>query len=159
MLFGSRRREAKYLSSGITSLRGLMTAYGFKYSSGTTATSSGGAFANGFFRRGTLEIGLVVRNGDELGCPNYTTGDGYAGHEDLIWALGSAGTEALVPAKPHAGVFVGPLSYVNREGGDAFAALGLDLERIILPSLGRSESEFYDSLARAVKKGQSEIGL
>lgn len=111
--------------------------------------SSGGSFAVGFFRRGPLEIGLIVRNRNELGCPNYFAGKGYAGHDDMIWALGADGKEQLV-----AGEW---LSFQARSGGDAFDALRHDLENIILPALDDSEVQFLESLAHACERGAFEL--
>lgn len=41
------------------------------------------------------------------------------------------------------------LAYQARDGGDPFAALQADLEEFVLPALGASERNFFESLARA----------
>ncbi len=140
--YGSTERIT--LERGVEKLRDLLSARGFEYSSGDEAVSSGGAFAVGVFRRGALEIGLIVRHGIELGCPNYSVGRGYAGHSSLVWALGAEGKEQLVAGKV--------VSFQAREGGDAFEALRHDLESIVLPALDASEALFLEALARAVNK-------
>lgn len=134
------RPESEFLSAGIEKLRPLLKANGFRYEPGTDGSSSGGSFATGSFRRGDLEIGLIVRNQRELGCPNYSVGDGYAGHEDLLWALGRDGG-ALVPSSF--------FTYAARGDGDSFDALEVDLRDVILPALRDSELEFGKAVARA----------
>lgn len=102
--------------------------------------SSGGAFATVVFRRTPLELGIIVR-GVVLGCPNYSVGSGYVGHDGLIEALGRAGDEQLI-----AGV---GLSFRARDGGDPVDALCTDLKRIILPVLDASEDDFRAAIAAA----------
>jgi len=86
-----------------------MKEAGFRYEPGDGGNSSGGSFASAAFRRGDLEIGLIVRGQGELGCPNYSRGKGYAGHEDVFGALGHEGEERLVLS--------GFISYADRDGG------------------------------------------
>lgn len=81
--------ERILLEDGLQAIRSLLESRGFKYSTGSEAVSSAGPFATGTFQRGSLQIGFIVRNGDALGCPNYTDGHGYVGHTDLAWALGA----------------------------------------------------------------------
>jgi hypothetical protein len=113
--------------------------------------SSGGPFAVAFFRRGRLEIGLIVRHRMALGCPNYSAGAGYAGHDDLVWALGATGKEQLV-----AGEW---LSFKARDCNDPFDALRHDLESIVLSALDESEVQFLASLQRAVDRARASLGL
>jgi hypothetical protein len=61
--------ERATLTAGIEKLRPSLGARRFEYSAGDDAVSSGGSFAVGFFRRGPLEIGLIVRNRTELKSP------------------------------------------------------------------------------------------
>ena len=102
--------EQSFLETGVARLLPLMATRGFMYEGGEQAVSSGGPFATGFFRRGKLEIGLIIRNKNQFGCPNYSEGRGYAGHEDLFWALGHDRELNLIP-----GDF---FSYKARKGGD-----------------------------------------
>ncbi|MFN8177509.1 MAG: hypothetical protein U0167_06265 [bacterium] len=111
--------------------------------------SSGGAFAAGWFRRGDLEIGLIVRDRCQLGCPNYSEGRGHAGHHDLFWALGRDGEARLVP-----GAF---LSCASRDGGDPFLALETDLIDVILPALESSEPDFRNAIARAHERFETRL--
>jgi len=147
--FGTAERAT--LEAGIERVRAALGARGFEYSRGDQAVSSGGPFAVGFFRRGNLEIGLIVRDSVALGGPNYSVGRGYAGHHHLIWALGAEGTEQLVAGDS--------VSFKARTGGDAFEAFRHDLESIVLPALDASEARFLVSLGRAVDKARAEIGL
>ena len=141
--------ERANLKRGFERLQLLLGAHGFVYYPGDQSVSSGGPFATGHFRRGEFEIGLIVRNNDQLGCPNYSEGHGYAGHDDLFWALGRQGEAQLVP-----GEFV---SYIAKDGGDSFTALEYDLKHVILPALERSPTEFSGAFARAHKKFQDSL--
>ncbi len=147
--FGKAERAT--LDAGVEKLRPGLSSRGFEYSMGDQAVSSGGPFAVGFFRRGMLEIGLIVRDRIALGCPNYSSGHGSAGHHHLIWALGAEGKEHLAPGKW--------LSFEARTGGDPFEALRHDLEAIVLPALDESEAQFLASLGRAIDKARVELGL
>lgn len=132
-----------FFERGIAAVRGTFAERGFKYLPGTRATASAGPFATGSFRKADLEIGLIVRNTNQLGCPNYSVGRGCAGHEDVMWALGHAGSEQLV-AGQH-------LEFVARNGGDPFTALAADLETFIFPAFDRSEQDFHRIVDAAVK--------
>jgi hypothetical protein len=144
-----RNNERLFLEAGVAKLKPLFTSHGFEYSSGDQAVSSGGPFATGFFRRDKLEIGLIVRDGNRLGCPNYSEGHGYASHGDVFWALGRAGEARLVPADF--------LFYKARDGGDSFDALQQDFEQVILPALQHSPDGFSAAIARAHRKFQNEL--
>lgn len=136
------KSERQSLDVGLRDLRPMLEQRGFVYTPGAQATSSGGPFAVATFLRGSLEIGLIVRNGNELGCPNYSDGSGYVGHDDLLWALDAADTAHLVP-----GDF---LAYRARDGGDPFEALRADFEQVVLPALDVSEDAFRHALGRAL---------
>jgi hypothetical protein len=139
-----------FFERGIAGLRGRFATRGFTYLPGTHGISSGGRFTNATFRRAVLEIGLVARDGNQLGCPNYSVGNGYAGHTAVIWALGGAGTEELI---------AGPgLTFVARNGVDPFAAFVADLDTLILPAFDRSEQAFHGIVAAAVQHVRDERG-
>ena len=133
--------ELQFLKEGVARLLPLMEEHGFVFHPGPMGRSSGGPFATGFFRRNSLEIGLIVRDTRSLGCPSYSSGKGYAGHDDVIWALGRDGEGHLVEGEY--------LEYVDRKGGYAFDALEADLRCLILPALRESEGEFLDAIAAA----------
>lgn len=143
--------ERAVLDAGAERLLASLSAHGLKYSRGDQGVSSGGPFAVGFFRRGALEIGLIIRSGNELGCPNYSAGRGYAGHGDLMYVLGVAGREELVEDSRWA--------FKERDGGDPFEALRHDLESILLPALASSETQFLAALGRGVERSLACIGL
>ena len=147
----ARKSEADVLSSGVALLSPQFEQRRFAYVAGDVATSSGGPFAAGFFRRDDIEVGLIVRNRHELGCPNYSVSKGYAGHTELVSTLGRAGEEQLIHG--------GGLKYVARHGGDPFIALQNDLESIVLAALDRSEEAFRESLALAVKLAHARLGF
>jgi hypothetical protein len=128
----------------------LLIDRGFTKPAPEAGHSSGGAFQAATFRRGALEVGLVVRNGNALGCPNYSYGAGYVGHEDVIAALGRLGEERLVPGQY--------LAYKARDGGDPFDALYFDLREIILPVLDRSEDDFRLAIDKALRQLRERRG-
>jgi hypothetical protein len=143
--------ELTSLNAGLEKLRPLLSSDHFQLNHGNDGISSGGSFAVAFFRRGILEISLIVRNKTELGCPNYSEGNGYAGHNDLISALGHEGREQLVAG--------GGTSYVAKGGGDPFDALRSDLEQFVLPPFRASENGFNIALAQAVQKFHKKLGF
>ena len=145
--------ERRALDAGIAHLKPLLEGHGFRFSRGGDGVSSGGSFAVGRFVRSPLEIGLIVRNKGELGCPNYSRGSGFAGHEDLFAELGYSGQELLVRASDEPG----HLAYVGKDGRAPFEALHADLERVVLPALHRSDHDFLGALDRAVARHQERL--
>jgi hypothetical protein len=136
--------EQSTLGACVATIAPLLLAEGFAYLPAEAASSSAGPFAAGVFRRGEFEIGLVVRTGKQLGCPNYSYGTNYIGHEDLMDELDAPGMAELVP---------GPeLSYVARHGGDPFNALRTDLERVVLPALRADEANLRVSFDNALNR-------
>lgn len=138
--------ERETLERGISLIDELLLAHGFKrYSGDHDGVSSGGRFATCEYRRRDLRLELVVRSKTGLGCPNYSEGNGYAGHSDVIKHLGCSGVERLI------GEEYG--RFRDRHGGDPFDAFKHDLERILLPALKASKSAFRD----AIRKTQEEF--
>jgi len=107
---------------------------GFTFAEGEGAVSSGGPFTNGFFVRGPLRIGLIVR-GETLGLPVYETNKHNAGHDDIVRFLGHA-DDALLRWDPKA------FRAFASDGSDPIAAFVHDLSRIILPALRTSPDAF-----------------
>src|SRR5262245_22389401 len=149
--------EHATLIQGIERIRSVLEDRRFQYVPGDKGVSSSGPFAVGFFRRtvgflrrDVLEIALIVRFGNQLGCPNYSDGRGHAGHEDLVWAI-----DAAAHARLEAGEF---LSCRSKLGGDPFDALKADLVEVVLPALDASETKFRKALRRAVHKGRRGTG-
>ena len=140
--------ESKILRAGVAKLTPALGRSGFHVDWGDEGVSSGGSFATCFFRKGAVEIGLIVRAPGELGCPNYSIGDGYAGHGDLLWALGHAGEGKLV-----SGDF---LSYHAVDGGDPFDALLHDLITFVLAAYA-SPGHLENAITRAHKKGMDAL--
>jgi hypothetical protein len=143
--------ERHTLQAGVREIEPLLAAHGFAGVGGDDGVSSGGSYATSLFRRGELEIGLIVRQKIELGCPSYTEGQGYAGHNDLIRRLGCEGLEELVE-----GEF---LSWKSKSGGSPFVALKADLERIVLPALVKSEADFRRALREAHGDFMRTLGI
>jgi hypothetical protein len=140
--------ESVALSAGVAKLLPLLDGNGFQYQAGDIAIAHE-AFATGVFRRNVLEISLIVRHGSGLGCPNYSVGQGFAGHEDLFSALGHANRAHLVKGDFPA--------YRARDGGDPFVALEDDLRRIVLPALQASERDFHTAVGRAHARFQNRL--
>jgi hypothetical protein len=143
--------EAEFLAKGVESVRDLFESRGFAYCPEAAGTSSGGPFASAHFRRDDLDIGLIVRERRRLGCPNYSLGKGFAGHESLARALGVGGQEELVEGKH--------LEFQSRIGRDPFLALRSDLANLFLPVLDRSEQDFRAAIARAVQEFHLSLGF
>jgi hypothetical protein len=142
MDYGAIEREI--MNSGVEQIRPYLEARQFEYSSGEQGVASAGPFAVASFRRRCLQLGLIVRQGSGLGCPNYSDGTFYVGHHDLIASLNADGREKLVEG-------TWP-SFTARHGGDAFEALRDDLDSIILPALDVSEATFIELLGRAYER-------
>ena len=145
--------ERQALHEGVERLKALLELHGFRLARGGGGFSSGGPFAVARFIRGSLELGLIVRDNGQLGCPNYSTGSGFAGHGDLFAELGYGGQELLVRAS--AEPF--DLAYVSRDGSKPFDALYQDLAVVVLPALDRSEEAFLTALDRAVARHQQRL--
>jgi len=141
--------EYSTLNAVIASIWPLLEPRGFHFTR-DDGTASNGTFANVTFRRADFEFGLIVRHGDKLGCPNYSYGGGYVGHDDVIRQLGRSGDEALIPNDS--------TEYRARNGGNAIDALRADLERFILPALDTSEHDFADTIHRALEHARAERG-
>ena len=140
------------MEGGIELIQELLRSYGFeRYPSDDDGVSSGGRYAACESRREDLALGLIVRHEGKLGCPNYSEGNGYAGHQEVIRHLGRAGSERLV-----AGEF---LSFEDRLGGDPFDALMYDLEQVLLPILQASESEFRGAIRAAHLEFMRSLGV
>jgi hypothetical protein len=141
--------EQQTMNAGVAKLMPLFSAHGFILASSDTGISSGGRFATATFRKGNLQIGLIVRFGSELGCPNYSERNGYADHGGLISTIDPGAEPRLVPN--------GPISYRAVDSGDPFDALMDDLEQTILPALKRDPAGFSMSLAQAHGRFQRQL--
>jgi hypothetical protein len=140
-------RESAFLNAGVAKLTPLLAEHGFTYKPGDTGSASGGPFATGTFWRGNLEIGLIVRSRNKLGCPSYSEGRGYAGHDDLLKVLGVA-NPALIPSEF-------PV-FIAANKGDPFDALAVDLQRVLL-MLRNSEIDFRSAIAAAHQMFQDKL--
>jgi hypothetical protein len=149
ILFGLKRNRAA-LEAGVRTVEGPLVDLGFSYEPDVAGTSSRGSFATGRFRRGNIEIGLIVRQG-HFGGPSYGVGGLFADHGELIAVLGLKGRERLIAGKR--------ANYVARDGTDAFAALRLDLEELILPALIRSEPEFRAAVVNVANALARRLGM
>ena len=137
------------LEAGIDLMKENLSSAGFSIELGDVGNSSGGPFASACFRRGDLEIRVIVRGGSRMGLPNYSVGKGYAGHTDLVRRLGKGGTEQLISASFQ--------ECVGRQGQEPFQAFKEDIDRIILPALRRSEERFFAALLEAYEDFQSSL--
>ncbi len=124
-------------------IKKLLAESGFSRSKVTSGSSSGGPFVSCDFGNGNIEIGLIVRGGSRLGCPNYTAGKGYAGHEGLMSVLGCGEESSLIPGEWP--------DYVARDEGSSFDALFNDLSSLILPQFRKSKQEFENAINKAYR--------
>jgi hypothetical protein len=143
--------EQQTLRDGVERVEQVLRSHGFTHTLQEPGISSGGPFAVAEFRRGKLNIGLIVRNKDQLGCPNYSVGQGFAGHQDLIAELGHTGEEQLVSGSD--------LSYVGKDDQNPFDALIADLQEFIVPWIEKSEESFLAALRRAVARHHERLGF
>ncbi|MBL8898637.1 MAG: hypothetical protein JNM84_13455 [Planctomycetes bacterium] len=142
--------ERSFLEAGVACVLPALQRRGFAYALGNVGVASGGPFATCQFSCGRITMGLIVRRAHRLGSPNYSIGAGYAGHEDMVWAIGRSGEESLVSE--------GYIDCVSRDGGDAFEALRKDLETIVLPVLDASRANFEEAIERAVARVRARRG-
>lgn len=144
-----RSPEAKALAAGVELLNPLLMKAGFTYRLGNSAASSGGPFANGYFTRDEIEIGLIVRNECRLGVPVYTRGHGYANHDRVLAALGLESRSSLTQPDH--------FTFDARDGGDPFRALHDDFRDLIIPVLERSAADFDKAVDHAVREFQNQL--
>jgi len=141
--------ERLYLEAGLGKLRPLLEAHGFEWEPvAIGATHSRfNTWAVVHLRRPNLEIGLIVRNQNELGCPNYAMEpyERFASHRSLLAALHKQDGARLVPESQHG------VSYRAKDGGDPIDALHADLRDAILPVLRESEEKFFKALSDALR--------
>jgi hypothetical protein len=137
------------LNDGIAKLMPLLSTHGFSRESPDLGSSSAGRFAAVTLKRDNLEIGLIVRFGTKLGCPNYTLGNGYAGHARVMMELNPECQPKLVPDDS--------ISYCAVDGSDPFDALKFDLETYLLPILSNDSDGLNAAVARAATAFQREL--
>jgi hypothetical protein len=122
-------------------IRPVLKPLGFRYSPGSSGTSSGGRFATGFFVRPPMRLALIVRDG-ELGLPNYEWGDTNCGHDGLVAQLGRSAEARLLWDRE---------KWRLRARGwmiDVVEALVLDLKNIVVPAMEKPE-QFRDAVVEA----------
>jgi hypothetical protein len=65
-------------------LKPILEPLGYLFSLEQKAVSSGGPFANGFFKKDRLQIGLIWRNLSGLGLVIYENGKFSVGHDEIM---------------------------------------------------------------------------
>src|SRR4051812_42179494 len=111
----------------VARLGAVLAQHGFVYQSGTKGISSGGSYANGFYCRRPIKIGLIVRSGG-IGMPSYEFGEYGCAHDELIAKLGRQ-SESTVRFDPNR------MSLETTDAGDLTDALVRDIEGIVLPTI------------------------
>lgn len=144
--------EQAFLQVGLSKLLPLLAARGFAPDPMETGRGHM-PFATVTLRRGTLEVGLIVRERHLLRCPNYSAGRGYVGHDDLLRALNPHHPAALVPAEAES------IHYRAADGGDPFNALRADLVAVLLPALAADEARLRRILAAEVARRMTSWGV
>lgn len=140
--------EQRFLEAGVARLIPLLSAHGFVRAE-SEAGRAHSYFATTTFRRGTLEIGLIVRDKNRLGCPAYSAGDGYVGHTELLQALDPEREAALVLDE-----FV---HFKAADSGDPFEALRADLAEVVLPAIANDETGFRRILTAEVARWMAAL--
>lgn len=129
----------------------LLTAHGFVRTGSEAGVASAGPFAAVTFRRGTIELGLIVRDKARLGGPTYSAGAGYVGHTELVHALDRNRRAKLVEDEW--------VHFKAADGGDAFEALRADLAEVVLPAVTDDEERFRAVLAAEFSRRMASWGV
>ena len=131
------------LAKLVETLDPILSPHGFVFEADQSGYSSGGGFANGFYRRPRDEIGLIFR-GSKLGCPNYASDQKNAGHDELMEALGR-GDDCALSFDDNVDVW----RLFAKRGHNIVDAFVWDLTHIILPCLENTPDRFRGAVLRA----------
>lgn len=131
------------LLGGAKLLATVLSPLGFEFRDEYVASSSGGAFANGYFESRDLRIGLIVRR-NGLGAIVHESGEYQAEHTELLHALGFGNRIACEYQDSS-------MRTVAKNGGNAFEAVRADLEQLLLP-LWRESPEAVSSEIRRIRE-------
>jgi hypothetical protein len=122
-------RSRTNLQAVLTRLDSILIPHGFSFQANASGVSSAGTFANGFYTRGPVRIGLIMR-GENLGSPSYEYKRAMAGHHELVDALGR-GNEAFLRFDDR----LDKWELATTDGRPVLDALVTDLENIIIPTI------------------------
>lgn len=139
------------LAELVEQLEPVLKSHGFTFTAEHDAVSSGGPFANGYFVRGPLRIGVIVR-GTTLGLPVYELGEYNAGHNDVVRLLGRA-DDARLQWDPD------EYQLLARNGYEPIEAFLVDLSTIVLPALRASQDSLASLLATAHAERLRKFGM
>jgi hypothetical protein len=145
------RQPRKGLLEMVARLDPILNPHGFTFVSEGNAVSSGGPFANGFYVRLPIKIGLVVRD-STFGMPVYYWGECHCGHDDLIAKLGRL-PESTVRFNEER------WSLETTDGGNIVDAVVADVENIILPTILRDPAEIQGAVAASHKERMARWGV
>jgi hypothetical protein len=127
----------------------ILSPLGFTFSMGQAGSSSGGAFASGFYSRGGIRIGLIYRASSGLGSVIYENSQSNVSHDDLMTRLGHVDDYKLAFDADR-------FASHSKDGGDIVDALAYDLQNFALKVLAGDEARFdhivKDALAERLKK-------
>lgn len=126
------------LESIVEFSRPVLLKNGFTYIPGQSSSSSGGAFANGFFKSDKIEIGLIVR-GNNLGAVNYSVEKGNISHDDMFIITNKEEEKRLWYDEDQNKSY----TLENESLQEAFL---LDIEKVILPYLNTKTKEEIKSI-------------
>ena len=104
---------------------------GFAFRHDKRGVSSGGPFASGYYVRGPLSLGLIVRR--RLGMVTYEANERSIGHDDLMIVLGHENDSEFMFSQT-------AMEAVGRSGQDPVSALLHDLDRYVRPLLEADDS-------------------
>ncbi len=124
-------------------LEPLLNEHGYKFESGNSGTSSGGAYANGYFVNDKVRIGFIFR-GMNLGLIIYETTYSNIGHDSIFSHLGKPLEQELLYNSSE------KKSYARK--GRISSAILSDLNNHILPYFRRTGINEINAMIKNERK-------
>src|SRR5689334_8239741 len=129
------------LLDGREKLDPVLRPLGYFFGISENGSSSGGAFAAGFYKNGDKKIGLIYRSSVGLGAVIYEYGQWGIGHDKLMRYFGKQDVSKL-GYKPNR------YSSYSKGGGDVFDALVYDIQNFGIGFLTSSDEQFEDTIKK-----------
>jgi hypothetical protein len=134
----------------VARLNPILNPQGFLFRIEHNGVSSGGPFANGFYERHPIKIGLIVRR-EILGMPTYDFDEHICAHDELIKTFGR-GNESKLRGMKYPGV-------ETTDGSDVVDALVADIQNIILPVILRHPDAYAVAVTSLHQKFLESMGF
>lgn len=126
----------------IERLKPILEPLGYSFTLEYTANSSGGPFANGFFKKDGLQIGLIWRELSGLGAIIYENKNFSVGHEDIMERFKLSKQQKFVFDKKKWKTY-------SRDGGDVVEAVLFDMKLLIDDLLAADKTTINQALKDA----------